>query len=53
MDIEELPGGGLQGYSAVLDLYLRWEEGVLGWYDPATGKHITTFEDERARADSE
>ena len=53
IDIEELPDGSLQGYSAVLDLYLRWERGELVFYDPATGRRIATLEDERARADSE
>ena len=59
IDLEERPDGGLQGYSEALNLYLRWEQGQLGWYDPATGRHITTFEDERdarireqARADT-
>ncbi len=52
MDIEELPGGGLQAYSPVLDLNLRWERGELVFYDPATGRPITTLEDERARADN-
>ena len=51
--IPELAGGVLQGYSAALNLYLRWEGGRLGWHDPATGRHIATFEDERARADGE
>ena len=46
--IEELPDGSLQGYSAVLNLYLRAEQGGLGWYDPETGQHIPTFDDERA-----
>ena len=48
-----------QGYSAVLDLHLRWEQGELGWYDPAAGRHIVRFDDERearlaaeARADT-
>ena len=50
--IEELPDGSLQGYSEVLNLYIRWERGRLRWHDPATGRHIVTFEDERARADS-
>ena len=50
--IGELPGGGLQGYSAVLDLHLRWEEGELRFYDPATGRGIATLADERARADA-
>ena len=45
--IEDLGGGVLQGYSRALHLYLRWEEGRLGWYDPETGRHIATFEDER------
>ena len=52
IDIEELPGGSLQGYSPALDLNLRWERGELVFYDPATGRRITTFEDERARADN-
>ena len=47
LDIEELPGGGLQGYSAVLDLHLRWERGELVFYDPATERPIATLEDER------
>ena len=49
--IERLADGTLQGYSAVLNLYLRWEEGQLRWHDPTTGQHIITLEDERARAD--
>ena len=47
--IEELPDGSLQGYSAVLNLYLRAEQDGLGWYDPETGQHIPTF-DERQEA---
>ena len=53
IDIEELPDGVLQGYSAALNLYLRWEQGQLGLHDPATGRHILTYEDQRARADFE
>ena len=52
LDIEELPDGGLQGYSAALDLRLRWEDGELVFYDPATGRPIATLPDERARADA-
>ena len=60
--IEELDGGSLQGYSAVLNVNLRWEpsgpppyregparglsRGLLGWYGPATGRPITTLEDD-------
>ena len=58
--IERLDGQTYQGYSAVLNLHLRWEQGRLGWYDPSTGRHIPTFSDERearlqaeARADTE
>ena len=52
-DMRELSDGALQGYSPVLDLYLRWEQGELVWIDPATGQPIATLEDERARADRE
>ena len=41
----------MQGYSSVLNLHLRWESGRLGWYDPATGEHIPTYESERDRAE--
>ena len=51
--IEEPDEGVAQGYSAVLDLYLRWEQGQLVWIDPATGRSIATLASERARADSE
>ena len=50
--IEELEDGALQGYSAELNLYLRWEQGQLRLHDPATGRHILTYDDQRARADS-
>ena len=45
--IEEIEGGVLQGYSAVLNLLLRWEDGLLRWYNPETGRHISTFMEER------
>ena len=51
--IDELDDAVLQGYSAVLKLILRWEQGQLGWYDPVTEQHIATLDTERARADSE
>ena len=53
IDIENLPDGSLRGYSAVLNLYLHWEEGELVFYEPATGRPIPTMEDERRRADQE
>ena len=48
LPIEELPEGTLQGYSAVLNLNLRWEQGQLRWHDPSTGEYVPTFETERA-----
>ena len=36
-----------------MNLNLRWDDGQLGWYDPATGQRIATFDNERSRADSE
>ena len=51
--IETLEDGSLQGYSAALNLNLRWEAGQLGWYDPATGQHIVTYDTLASRADSE
>ena len=41
--IERIDEHTLQGYSHVLNLYLRWEQVELGWYDPETGKHILTW----------
>ena len=50
MDIEELPNVSLQGYSAALNLNIRWERGELVFYDPETDRPIATLEYERARA---
>ena len=47
IDIDELPSGSLQGYSAALNLNILWERGELAFYDPATGRPIVTLEDER------
>ena len=52
IDIEELPDGSLQGYSAALNLNLRWERGELVFCDPATNRSILTYEDQQARADA-
>ncbi len=41
-----------QGYSIVLNLYIRWERGELRWIDPTTMRHILTYEDMRDRADA-
>ena len=47
VEIEEVADGVLEGYSAALNLNLRWEDGQLKWHDPDTGDHIATFESER------
>jgi len=59
VEIEELPGGVLQGYSAALNLNLRWVAGDLAFHDPSTGQPIASLESERegrlreqARADT-
>ena len=50
--IETLEDGVLQGYSIVLNLFIRWENGELRWHDPDTEQHIMTFEQERDRAEA-
>ena len=49
--IERISDEILQGYSPVLNLLLRWENGELRWHNPQTGQHIATFADAQARAD--
>ena len=51
--IEPLPNGALQGYSPILNLHLRWENGQLRWHNPATGQHIATFHDAQEYANRE
>ena len=50
--ITQIDDENFSGHSDVLDLDLRWEQGQLGWYDPVEQRHIVTFDDERARADT-
>ena len=52
VEIEQLAGDILQGRSDVLGLDIRWHVGRLEWFDPETGRHIVTLDDERARADA-
>ena len=47
ISIDEIEAGILQGYSAALGLFVRWERGELRWHDPETGQEIPTFEKER------
>ena len=51
--VETVEEGVLQGYSAVLNLYIRWEHGELGWHDPETGEHIIRYADLLGLAESE
>ena len=53
MPIDELPDDVLQGYSPALNLLLRWEHGALAFYDPATERHIVTYEDLQERVNQE
>ena len=45
--VEQVADDVWQGYSAALNLNIRWERGQLEWHDPETRLHIVTFEDER------
>ena len=47
IQFEELSPEVVQGRSDVLNLILRWDNGNLHWIDPATDKHIPTFDAER------
>ena len=31
-----------------MNLHVRWHNGRLEWYDPETGRHVATLDDERA-----
>ena len=52
IEVLEIAPGVLQGESEALGLWLRWEDGELGWYDPATGEHIPTFDSTQEQLDS-
>ena len=52
VETEELADNSLQGYSAVLNLYLRWADGALAFYDPATDELIFNLEGQIARAEA-
>ena len=47
IQLEDLSPDVVQGRSDVLNLILRWDNGDLHWIDPATNRHIPTFDDER------
>ena len=45
--ITETGDGALQGYSTVLNILIRWDNGQLRWYDPETNEEVPTFDQER------
>ena len=45
LPMEKLDDNTWQGYSAALNLLIRWADGQLEWYDPATNQHILRFQD--------
>ena len=44
ISIDELPDGSLQGHSDILNVDVRWIDGRLVWYDPATGEPVATLD---------
>ena len=42
-----------RGYSAVLGLYVCWDDGELRFYDPLTGTYLRTLAEERAERRAE
>ena len=53
IEITERPDGGLEGYSEVLELYLRWEDGWLQWHDLETGRAIMNLAEMQRIAEEE
>ena len=46
MEIVEVEPEHVHGHSNVLNLDPCWDHGKLRWYDPATGQHLMTFDEE-------
>ena len=53
IEIEPLDGLNCRGYSAVLGLWLYWEDNQLRWLDPETGRYLRTHDEEYDRAELE
>ena len=53
IEIEPLGGLNCRGYSAVLGLWLYWEDHQLRWLDPETGRYLRTHDEEYDRAELE
>ena len=50
--IYRMAGGGFRGYSAALDLELRWEMGRLRFWDPSTRDYLPDLIESRAQTDT-
>ena len=46
IEIREVEPGHYHGYSEVLNLNPCWDSGRLRWHDPATQRHLLTFDEE-------
>ena len=54
IEIEPLGGTNCRGYSAVLGLWLYWEDHQLRWFDSSeTGRYLRTHDEEYDRAELE
>ena len=53
IEVAATEDGTRRGYSEALGLHLCWEDGLLRFYDPATGEYLRTHDEEIARADEE
>ena len=52
IEIEVLGEGRLRGYSEALGLYVRWEDGMLRFFDPGTESYLRSHDEDMARATS-
>lgn len=46
IDITKVDDENYRGYSDVLGLELRWEQGQLRWYDPASRRYLQSYREE-------
>ena len=53
IDIQVIDGLSRRGYSAVLGLWLCWEDHRLRWFDPKTEAYLRTHDEEYERAELE
>ena len=51
--VETMPDGVVSGHSALLGLELRWVEGALRFWDPATGDYLPDLAEAKAQRDAE